>query len=253
MGNYWEERLRSWEDDIGIDRLGADHEGRFATVEWVTRGEPDQRRLEKGYIARETIGERVEPLGLPDPDPLIDRLWAIAGRHLRPVHRLLLGSDPDATRKQLAAIQTKAQKLDEKLIELAPVTAAFLEEFHGSLPADRKRLTQIDLNEFSRTLGDLYTICALASNELIHVPNAPTLVLRRQTLKDAMAAIEEHGGQRVQTRWSRQNENCYEFKGASGMVLRSFMALVEPKASEATLVKLVRSLSAEKAKQPSTP
>ena len=186
-----------------------------------------------------------------DPDALEDRLWEIAGRHVRPVHRLLLGSDPKTTRKRLLGIVEAAQSLERRLEQIPQVTSQYLEEFYEALPAHERKMPRLDIDRLDRSIADLAMLCAMASNELHRVPHKPTLVLRRQTLSDVVAAIEESTARRVLTRWSRGDRKCFEFKGREGKVVRIFMRLVEPNASEASLVRLLQGIRVKK--DPRTP
>jgi hypothetical protein len=250
---FWEELSPSWEGDLGKDRLGADHKGRQATVAMVMRKEPLEIRLRHGDIPREAFVKLVSVLQVPDPETLTDRLEEIAGRHLRPAHRLLLGTDPRSTQSALLKVMKAAQTLDDLLDNLAPVVTQYLDEFHASLPADERKLPALHVDAIHRSLSDLAMLCARASNELYQVANAPVLALRRQTLKDAVAAIEQHTGRQVRTRWSRGDKKCSEFREREGKVLRMFMRLVEPSASERVLVRLFREMRSEQRRSQSTP
>ncbi len=181
-------------------------------------------------------------LGLEDPEPLVDQLWSIAGRHLRPVHRLLLGSDPASTRQVLLKVSGLALKLSEAL-DLAPVVEQYLDEFNASLPADdngkvdsRYRVDQ----EISR----LAILAAKASNELIKVPNRPPLALRRQTLWDTVTAVERATGATIKTRWSKRDRKFSEFRELEGKFVWIFMHILEPGASEAALANDLKAIRA---------
>lgn len=250
---FWEELTPTWEGDLGEDKLGADHKGRQATVAMVMRKEPLEVKRRHGDIPREAICKLVSVLQVADPETLTDRLEEIAGRHLRPAHRLLLGSDPKSTQSALLKIMKASQTLDGLLDNLAPVVAQYLDEFHASLPAEERKLPALHVDAIDRSLSDLAMLCARASNALHQVPNAPVLALRRQTLKDAVTAIEQHTGRQVRTRWSRGDKKCSEFKDREGKVVRMFMRLVEPSASERVLVRMFREMRSERRRSQSTP
>ena len=251
--HFWEDLAPTWEGDLGEEKLGADHAGRFANAAMLTRGQPLETKLRHGDIPRETIRRLVSLLEVDDPEPLTDQLWALAGRHVRPVHALLHGSDPDSTRAVLHNVIKAAQSLEALLEDLPLFVSSFLEEFHASLPEEERQLPAINLQDLDRSLGDLAMLCARASIELHRRPNAPVRVLRRNTLQKVVATIESLPGRHVQTRWSRADKKCAEFKGREGNVVRIFMRLVEPGASEGVLVRLLRELRAEQRKRQNTP
>ena len=250
---FWEELSPIWEGDLGKDKLGADQKGRQKTVAMVMKKEPLEVRLRHGDVPREAFVKLANVLQVADPETLADRFEEIAGRHLRPAHRLLLGSDPNSTQSALLKIMKASQALDDFLDNLAPVVAQYLDEFHASLPEGERELPVLHIDAIHRSLADLALLCARASNELYQVPNAPVLALRRQTLKDAAAAIEQHTGRQVKTRWSRGDKKCHEFKDREGKVVRMFMRLVEPSASERVLVRMFRELRSEQRRSERTP
>ena len=241
---YWEELASSWERDRA-DHLGPDHIGRFETVALQLKSLAPGEQLRRGYVSRATIAEMVSALDVADPDLLVDRLYEIAGRHLRPVHRLLLGSDSKTTRSQLNVISRAAQSLEEMIEALAPVTAHYLDEFSEQLPAGKKGKRRQKIGDVSQTLADLAVLCARASNELVGLPHRPTKSLREQTLLNVVAAVESGTNKLVNTRWGRDDKKCFEFKDREGEFVREFMRMVEPGASEAALVKLLQKAKSE--------
>lgn len=251
--DIWENLAPTWEGDLGEEKLGADHAGRFANAAMLTRGQPPETKVRHGDIPRETIRRLVSLLEVDDPELLTDQLWALAGRHVRPVHALLHGSDPASTRAALRNVIKAAQALEGLVQNLPLFVRSFLEEFHASLSDEERQLPAINIQNLDRSLAELAMLCARASNELHHVPNAPVRVLRRNTLQKVVATVESLPGRRVQTRWSRHDKKCAEFKGREGNVVRIFMRLVEPDASEGALVRLLRELRSEQRKMKNTP
>lgn len=199
------------------------------------------------------IAKLVDQLEVEDPERLTDQLEELAGRHLRPVHRLLLGSDPASTRKLLVKIASQANFLQNLFDVLPNVVVSYLAEFHESLLENEPGSLFPDIDGIDRSLGELAVLCAKANNELLQAPNAPLKVLRRQTLHDVAAAIEKHTGRTVGTRWSRDDVKCYEFKGLEGLAVLEFMQLVEPGASERSLVSLFRAMRGKTGRKVRTP
>ncbi len=246
---FWEELDNRWES-IGLDHLGSDHRGRFEVIAHQVRNLSPDERLAKGDVPREMIAALTEMLRLEDSEPLVDRLWEIAGRHLRPVHRMLLGSDPASTRKTLLKAAGLAYKLSEAL-DLAPVVEQYLDEFNDALPADD--IGKLDSRyQFDQAVFRLSILAAKASNELVKVANRPPLALRRQTLSDTVDAVEKATGKTIQTRWSKGDRKFSEFRELEGKFVWIFMHMLEPKASEAALANDLKAIRAA-AKRATTP
>lgn len=238
---FWEELDERWES-IGLDHLGSDHRGRFEVIAHRVRNLSPDERLTKGDVPRQMIAALTGMLGLEDPEPLNDRLWEIAGRHLRPVHRTLLGSDPASTRKALLKASGLAYKLSEAL-DLAPVAEQYLDEFNAALPADD--VGKLDSRyQVDQAVSRLAILAAKASNELIKVANRPPLALRRQTLWDTVDAVERATGKTIQTRWSQGDRKFSEFRELEGKFVWIFMHILEPKASEAALANDLKAIRA---------
>ena len=218
---FWEELDGRWES-IGLDHLGSDHRGRFEVIAHQVCNLSPNERLSKGDVPREMIAALKGMLGLGDSEPLIDRLWEIAGRHLRPLHRRLLGSDPASTRKVLLKASGLASKLAQAL-DLPPVVEQYLDEFNNALPANDigkpDGRYQVD-----QAVSRLAILAVKASNELMKIANRPPLALRRQTLSDAVDAVERATGKTIQTQWSKGDRKFSEFRELEGKFCRSIVA-----------------------------
>jgi hypothetical protein len=155
------------------------------------------------------------------------------------LHREFLGSDPKSSAATLAKVAKVAGQLEALLDRVAAVTRAFLREAHAQLPSTSRATKVLDINALDLALGDLALTTSVASNHIGRSANRPAKVLLRQTMHDALAAIEIATGHKVQNSWSAKGSKEYRFKGAGGELLRTFMKIVEPEASEQSLVKLM--------------
>lgn len=237
--NYWEDSRPIWEGDLGEDPLGADHAGRFAAIDSAWRAGLLGPDAEAAIITREQITDLVAPLALDAPDAIIDRLWAIAGRHLRPIHRKLLGSDLHATKKLMVELTSAVARLEDLLDRVPPVTREFMRASFERLPGTYRNCDRLDLDELERILPDLAHTSFFVAGHLERERKRPVHVLRRQTLKDAAETIEMATGNPVQRTWSEADRKKHTFKGVEGEVLRDFMRLVEPAVGEGPLVRLL--------------
>ena len=153
--DFWEELVDEWEGFQDDDALGPDHERRFEAIARGIRLGALPPEAASTIISREDVTSVVAPLGLSDAENVVDQLWALAGRHLRPRHRKLLGSDPKATRGQLAALIKALNAMEKALDCLPPVTIQFLQECHRRLPTSHRTRPRIDLGDLNLVLSDI--------------------------------------------------------------------------------------------------
>lgn len=233
--SFWEERIDSWEGNLTDDVLGADHAGRFAAVEDGIRGRQISTEAKWTIVKREQIAELVAPLALRDPEPVIDQLWGLAGRHLRPIHRKLLGSDLTSTAKVLKQVTKAAAELERLFDHIPPVTREFLEECYKRLPSGYRHGKALGINALDFTLSNLAHTTYFAELTLTRERKQPPKILRQMTLKRAVEIIESATGKKLTHSWKKDEVKAV-FKETTGQVLRDFMKLVEPRASERALV-----------------
>lgn len=239
LEDYWEEWIDNCEDEIADDPLGPDHVGRFAAVADAIRGGLVDPEEQWAVVEREQISDLIKPLRLGDPDPVTDQLWQLAGRHLRPVHRKLLGSDPASTAKLLKQVTRAAAKLEQLIDEVPPVTRDFLEKCYVRLPRRYQAGEKLDVNALDMTLSNLAQTTFWAALTLTRERKQPPKILRQMTLKRVVEVVEAVTGHPVSHSWKKDDEQKAAFKGANGKVVRDFMKLVEPNASERALVEVL--------------
>lgn len=242
--DYWEEARDTWEGDLGEDRLGADHAARFEIIAILLERGSLPAQAKAAIVTKPQIEELVVRLGLDEREQVVERLWAIAGRHLRPVHRKLLGSDLARTKQVLDAITLGISKLEALLEKLPPVTCQFLETSFERMPLRYRSNTSLDIDALERALRDLAHTTFFVAKRLERERKRPVNVLRRQTLKDVAETIEAATGRSIKTTWSKKGRANHTFRGAEGEVLRDFMRVVEPTATERSLVGLLRDVRA---------
>ena len=240
--HLWENERVSWEGDLGEDPLGDDLEGRL----WAVRQTIKSGRAPKGastaLIDRDAIGELLQALNLSDPNPTVDALWRIAGRHLRPKHMEILGSGPKAMAVLLNEIRRNVVQLESTVDRLPPVVRDFLTTAFPMLPSQYRNNDRLDLEALERALPDLGHVVYLVGDALARTRRRPPNILRQQTLLDAAAAIEKATGHQIQTHWREKDKPCFKFRGDDGKALLEFMKIIEPGASEMALVKDFRAL-----------
>lgn len=243
--SFWEELVDEWEDFHDDDPLGSDHERRFEAIALGIRSGALPPDAASTIVSREQVATVVAPLELEDTDSLVDQLWALAGRHLRPRHRKLLGSDPKATRKQLAELIKAVNAMEKALDCLPPVTIDFLQECHGRLPASFRTRASIDLADLDLMLTDIGYSAYYADLTLIRDRRQPPKLLRARTLARVVDIIEAATRGRIEHSWTRKDKKHFAFLGAEGRVLRAFMQLIEPGASERVLVEDLMSVRSQ--------
>ena len=234
--DFWEELVDEWEDFHDDDPLGSDHERRFEAIALGIRSGALPPDAASAIVSRGQVATVVAPLELGDTESLVDQLRALAGRHLRPRHRKLLGSDPKATRQQLATLIKAVNAMEKALDCLPPVTIDFLQKCHRRLPASYRTRASIDLADLDLTLSDIGHSAFFADLTLIRERRQPPKLLRARTLARAVDIIEAAASGRIEHSWSLKDEKHYAFHGTEGRVLRAFMQLIEPGASERVLV-----------------
>ena len=234
--DFWEELVDDWEDFQDDDPLGPDHERRFETIAAGVLSGALPLEAGSAIISREQVSTLVAPLGLGDPQRVSDQLWALAGRHLRPRHRKLLGSDPKATRRQLAALIKAVVAMEKALDCLPPVTIGYLQECHRRLPTSHRTRPRINLADLDLMLTDIGHSAYFADLTLIRERRQPPKLLRARTLAQATNIIEAATKERIEHSWVRKDKKHYAFLGTGGHALRAFMKLIEPGASERALV-----------------
>lgn len=229
--------MGKWEGDLGENLLGDDYVGRFKAIEVaVRRGLLGQEALTT-VITREQIAGIVRRLNVQGPEQLIDQLWSIAGRHLRPVHRKLLGSDAAATSKLLGEIAQAAAELEASLDSLPPITRDFLDECFVRIQPRRRSQRALDINALDLSLTDLIHTTVCVQDQLRRRRKRPAHVLLRQTLWATVLRLEDATGNKASHTWSKGGEKFFRFHDEPGTALRDFMKLVEPQAAEAALVR----------------
>lgn len=247
--DFWEELLDCWEGEISDDPLGADHAGRFEAIRAAIRGGHLGPEARAAIVEREQIAELVGHLRLNDPEPVIEQLFQLAGRHLRPVHRKLLGSDLASTAKVLQQVTAAAAKLEQLLDRIPPVTRDFLEQSYVRMPQSLQSGDRLGINELEFTLSGLAHTSHLAGLALARERKRPPKILRQMTLKRAVQIIETATDQTIKHSW-KKDEVKYAFTDRNGFVLRDFMKLVEPRVSERSLVEDLIKIRTLKAKHP---
>ena len=233
--SFWEERIESWEGEPPDDLLGDDHPGRIAAIEAGIRAGLISTDAERTIVERDQIADLVRPLLLNDPEAVTDRLWNLAGRHLRPAHRKVLGSDLAATAKVLRQVTRAAADLERLLDRIPPVTREFLEQCYERLPSSYRYGESLGINALDFTLSNLAHTTYFAELTLTRERKQPRKILRQMTLKRAVDIIESGTGKPLTHSW-KKDEIQAVFKEATGQVLRNFMKLVEPRSSERALV-----------------
>lgn len=238
----WENERDIWEGAIGEDPIGDDLDARLWAVRQAIRSGQAPKDACSTVIEREAFADLLAPLELRDPQQTLDSLWRIAGRHLRPRHMEILGSGLKATARLLDAVTRSIVQLDRNLERLPPVVVSFLTDNFSRLPTEVRANEKLDVPVLVHSLLDLGHTANLVSDTLTRKRRRPPIILRRQTLWDAAAAIEEATGSRIQTRWREKDRPCFKFRGENGTALLQFMKIVEPGVSEMALVKDFRSL-----------
>lgn len=236
VGNYWEERVDTWEDGSPDDHLGPDHVARFAAIADAIRSGHLGPEAQWAIVKREQIAELVRPLELKDPEPAIDQLWELSGRHLRPAHRKMLGSDLSSTARLLNQVTRAAAKLEQLLDQVPATTRQFLEECYVRLPRGYQCGERLGIDTLELTLSNLAHTTYFAAPTLTRERKQPPKILRQMTLRRLVEVVESATGQRVSHSWKKDDEQKAAFQGANGKVVRDFMKLVEPRASERSLV-----------------
>ena len=234
--DFWEELVENWEDFAAEDALGDDYASRIKTIDLAIKKKLLPPAAINSIVERAQIAKALEPLHLSDPEPVIDGLWTLAGRHLRPLHRKLLGSDPTSTRRQLETLIKAVCALEKALDPLPPVTIDFLQQCHARLPASHRTRKRIDLGDIDLMLSDIGHAAYFARHTLYRDRRQPPKLMRARTLRDAARIIEEATGEQIAHSWSQADQKRFAFSGAPGLALRRYMALVEPGASERALV-----------------
>lgn len=233
--SFWEERLDCWEGEIPDDLLGDDHAGRIAAIEAGIRAGLISAEAQWTIVKRNQIADLVRPLLLNDREQVIDQLWNLAGRHLRPVHRKVLGSDLASTAKVLRQITRAAADLERLVDQIPPVTREFLEQCYKRLPSGYRYGESLGIDALDFTLSNLAHTTYFAELTLTRERKQPSKILRQMTLKRAVEIIEARIGVPLTHSW-KKDEIKAVFKEAPGQVLREFMNLVEPRSSERALV-----------------
>jgi hypothetical protein len=242
LERLWESERENWEGDIGEDPIGDDLDARLWAVRQAIKSGHAPTDASSTLIARDDIAGLIRPLRLNDAAPTVDRLWRIAGRHLRPRHMEILGSDPKAIAELLDQVRRSIIQLEGALDRIPPVVRDFLTEVFPMLPRPYRNNEKLDLVATERALPDLGHVVFLVGDALTRRRRRPPKILRRQTLVDAAATIEAGTGNGIKTRWSEKGETCFKFRGDEGQALLAFMKLVEPTVSEMALVKDFRAL-----------
>lgn len=238
----WENERPSWEGELGEDPLGDDLEGRLWAVRLAIKKGLAPEDAPTSLIDRNSIEALLDPLVLSDPYQTVDALWRIAGRHLRPRHMEILGSGPKAIAALLDEIRRNVIQLEATVDRLPPVVRDFLTEAFQMLPSQCQNNDRLDLAALERALPDLGHVVYFVADTLARKRRRPPNILRRQTLLDAAAAIEEATGNRIRTHWREKDRPCFKFRGEDGRALLGFMKIVEPGVSEMALVKDFRTL-----------
>lgn len=233
--SFWEERIDTWEGEIPDDLVGDDHAGRIAAIEVGIRAGLISTEAKWTIVKRNQIADLVRPLLLNDPEPVIDQLWNLAGRHLRPVHRKVFASDLASTAKVLRQVTRAAADLERLLDQIPPVTREFLELCYNRLPSGYRNGETLGINALDFTLSNLAHTTYFAELTLTRERKQPPKILRQMTLKRAVEIIESGTGKPLNHSW-KKDEIKAVFKEATGQVLRDFMKLVEPRSSERALV-----------------
>lgn len=236
LERLWENEREYWEGDIGEDPIGDDLDARLWAIKQAIKSGHVSDGASDTLIDRKDIAELLIPLRLNDPEPTLNSLWRIAGRHLRPKHMEILGSGPKATAQLLDEVRRGVIQLEETVDRLPAVVRDFLIEAFPLLPKPYRNNEKLDIAALERVLPDLGHVVFLVGDALSRRRRRPPHILRRQTLIDAAAAIEAATGNRVQTLWSEKGKPRYKFRGEEGQATLAFMKLVEPGASERALV-----------------
>ena len=243
--DFWEELVDDWEDFHDDDPLGPDHERRFEAIAMGVCSGALPPEAASTIVSREQVATVVAPLELGEPASVVNQLWALAGRHLRPRHRKLLGSDPKATRRQLAALVKAVIAMEKALDCLPPVSIDFLQECHRRLPASHRTRPSINLADLDLILTDIGYSAYFADLTLLRERRQPPKLLRARTLARVVDIIEAAANGRIEHSWTRQDKKHYAFLGTGGRVLQAFMQLIEPGASERVLVEDLMSMRSQ--------
>lgn len=250
VGGFWEEWNDAWEGEDFDDLLGPDHAARFDAVATAILSGHVEPRFQWTIVGREQIAEVVKPLRVNDPEPVIDQLWQLAGRHLRPVHRKLLGSDLASTARLLKKVTRAAAALEQLLDQAPPVTRQFLEECYVRLSSGYRTGDKLGINALDLSLSNLAHTTYCAAPLLTRERKQPPKILRQMTLKRVVAVVESVTGQRVEHSWKKDDVQKAAFKGTNGRVILEFMQLVEPGAKERPLVEDLIKIRSSRANTP---
>ena len=236
LERLWENERECWEGGIGEDPIGDDLDARLWAIRQAIKSGNASEGASDTLIDRKDVAELLIPLRLSDPEPTLDSLWRVAGRHLRPKHMEILGSGPKATAELLDEVRRAVIQLEESVDRLPVVVRDFLIETFPLLPKPYRNNDKLDIAALERVLPDLGHMAFLVGDALSRRRRRPPHILRRQTLIDAAATIEAATGNRVRTLWSEKGKPRYKFQGEEGEATLAFIKLVEPWASERALV-----------------
>lgn len=238
----WENERDSWERDLGADPLGDDLDGRLFAVQSAIKTGTAPAYASETLIQRADIEALLQPLQLPELEPVSVRLWQIAGRHLRPKHMEILGSGPTDTVTLLQEVTGGIVQLEDALERIPIVVRDFLTAAFPLVPRSYRNNEKLDIVALERALPDLAHLTFLVSDALTRKRRRPPNVLRKQTLRDATVSLELATGQTIKTQWTEDGQPCFKFKGEPGRALFGFMKLVEPRVSERALVTDLRAM-----------
>jgi hypothetical protein len=242
VDHYWEELRRNWENRPETEIPAQNVQDRNAALK--TAATVSGIPLDQGLIIEiDDLMSVVAPLALTDDEPLIQALLAVAGRFLLPRHREYFQSSARETKAKLRLLIDAAENLERLLEETTGEVAQVIEAAHNALQTRLGRNGTLRLHRLSMSLTMLSQALFWVERS-IEIParrSTSSTVRRKQALVDAAGAIEGATERRIVTGWAKTGTpQKDEFKGADGAVLLAFMRLLEPKASEATLVKAFR-------------
>lgn len=243
VDHYWEELRRNWEDRPETEIPAQNVKGRNEALKAAARvtGVP----LDHGLIVEiDELKCVVAPLALADDGPLTQALLAVAGRVLLPRHREYFQSSARETKAKLRLLLEAAESLERLLEGTTGEVAQVIEAAHDAIETRLGRNGTMRLHRVSMSLTALSQALFWVERS-IEIPahrSTSSTVRRKQALLDAANAIQSATGRSIETSFAKTGTpQKDEFKGAGGAVLLAFMRLLEPKASEPTLVKGLRS------------
>lgn len=109
----------------------------------------------------------------------------------------------------------------------------------------RVQTLAITLTHFEQAISWLEASIEVAANR-------PTNVMRLQAIMGAAQAIEEATGRAIVVGWRKSGTDARDhFRGSEGKVLIDFMRMLEPKVSEAALVRDLRKARANRSQDKS--